>query len=391
MPSLLVTNDFPPKVGGIQSYLWELWRRLPPGEVTVLTTAYSGAAAFDAAQPFRIERAGRVLLPTPGLARRIDALAGEVQADVVFLDPALPLGALGPRLRSAPYVVVLHGAEVAVPGRLPGSHRMLARVLHGAVGVVAAGTYPAREAARAAGRGLPTLVVPPGVDVARFHPPAGEAERDATRRRLGLPEDAPLVLGVSRLVPRKGFDVLIAATARLNHGGTPGPGGAGVHLALAGAGRDRDRLRRRAAAAGLGGRFHLLGRVSDADIAGLYGAADVFAMICRERWGGLEAEGFGIVFLEAAACATPSVAGRSGGAEDAVVDGVTGFVVAPRDAGAVAAALDAVLSDPDLRKRLGAAARARAEAEFAYDALAARLAPLAAGDVSVLTPPAPAR
>jgi phosphatidylinositol alpha-1,6-mannosyltransferase len=388
MPSLLVTNDFPPKVGGIQSYLWELWRRLPPGEVTVLTTAYPSAGAFDAAQSFRIERAGRVLFPTPALARRIDALAAEVRADVVFLDPALPLGALGPRLRSAPYVVVLHGAEVTVPGRLPGSHRMLARVLHGAAGVLAAGTYPARVAAGVAGRALPGLVVPPGVDVSRFRPPSGAGERDATRRRLGLPTGAPLVLGVSRLVPRKGFDVLIDATARLGHGATPGPAsyGAGVHLALAGAGRDRARLRRRAAGAGFGERFHLLGRVSDADLPALYGAADVFAMVCRERWGGLEAEGFGIVFLEAAACATPSVAGRSGGAEDAVVDGETGVVVAPRDTGAVTAALDALLSDAQLRRRLGKAARARAEAEFAYDALAARLAPLAAGDVSVLTP-----
>ncbi|MGH9038256.1 MAG: glycosyltransferase family 4 protein, partial [Acidimicrobiia bacterium] len=235
MPSLLVTNDFPPKVGGIQSYLWELWRRLPPGEVTVLTTAYPGAGSFDAAQSFRIERAGRVLLPTPGLARDIDALAAEVRADVVFLDPALPLGALGPRLRSAPYVVVLHGAEVTVPGRVPGSHRMLARVLHGAAGVVAAGSYPARVAAGVAGRALPGLVVPPGVDVARFRPPAGAGERDATRRRLGLPGDAPLVLGVSRLVPRKGFDVLIDAVARPGRGSTGGPG---VHLALAGAGRD---------------------------------------------------------------------------------------------------------------------------------------------------------
>jgi phosphatidyl-myo-inositol dimannoside synthase len=377
MPSLLVTNDFPPKVGGIQSYLWELWRRLPPAEVTVLTTGYPSAAAFDAAQPYRIERAGRVLLPTPALARRIDALAAEVGAGVIFLDPALPLGALGPRLRR-PYVVVLHGAEVTVPGRLPGSRRMLARVLAGAAGVVAAGSYPAREAVRAAGRALPTLVVPPGVDVDRFRPPAGAGEIAATRQGLGLPPaDTPLVLGVSRLVPRKGFDVLIDATARL---------GGGVHLALAGAGRDRDRLRRRAAGAGLGERFHLLGRVPDADLPALYGAADVFAMLCRERWGGLEAEGFGIVFLEAAACATPSVAGRSGGAEDAVVDGVSGLVVAPGDTAAVAGALDRMLSDPEERRRMGAAARARAESEFAYDTLAARLAPLAAGDVSVLAP-----
>ena len=163
MPSLLVTNDFPPKVGGIQSYLWELWRRLPPDEVTVLTTPYDGTAEFDRAQPFRVVRdKDRVFLPHPALAGRIDALARDLGADLIFLDPALPLGALGPRLRAAPYVAVLHGAEVTVPGRLPGSRALLRRVLDGAAGVLAAGTYPAEEAARAAGRPLPGLVIPPG-------------------------------------------------------------------------------------------------------------------------------------------------------------------------------------------------------------------------------------
>src|SRR5438552_979107 len=280
MPSLLVTNDFPPKVGGIQSYLWELWRRLPPGEVTVLTTPYPGAAEFDRAQPFRVVRdrgcswrlplrssgghpsSPGVLLPTPALAGRIDALARDVGAGVIFLDPALPLGALGPRLRAAPYVAVLHGAEVTVPGRLPGTRALLRRVLDGAAGVLAART----------------------------------------------------------------------------------------------------------------------------DLAAVYGAADVFAMCCRERWGGLEAEGFGIVFLEAAACGLPAVAGRSGGAGEAVDDGSTGFVVDPLDAGAVAEALARLLADPTLRRAMGAAARARAETAFAYDRLAARLSPLARGNLSVLTP-----
>lgn len=383
MPSLLVTNDFPPKVGGIQSYLWELWRRLPPEEVVVLTTQHPGAPAFDAAQSFPVVRAASpVLLPTPALARRIDSLARQVGAGVIFLDPALPLGALGPRLRAAPYVVVLHGAEVTVPGRLPGSSALLRRVLHGAAGVLAAGSYPAREAARAMGRPLPGLVVPPGVDVERFRPTSGPAERAATRGRLGLPADAPLVLGVSRLVPRKGFDVLIEAVARL---------GPRIHLALAGAGRDRARLTRRAARARLGDRFRLLGRVPDADLPALYAAADVFAMCCRERWGGLEAEGFGVVFLEAAACAIPAVAGRSGGAEEAVVDGLTGLVVEPRDPAAVAGALDGLLSEPARREAMGTAARRRAEKHFAYDALAARLRPLAGGDTSVLAPVPAAR
>ena len=390
MPSLLVTNDFPPKVGGIQSYLWELWRRLPPGEVTVLTTPYPAAAEFDRAQPFRIVRdRSRVLLPTPALARRIDSLAREIGAEVVFLDPALPLGALGPRLRAAPYVVVLHGAEVTVPGRLPGSRALLRRVLTGAAGVLAAGAYPAAEAARAAGRPLPGLAIPPGVDVDRFRPAGDEpAVRALTRKRLGLPETAPIVLGVSRLVPRKGFDVLIDAVARLARHRYPAGSAAGepVHLALAGSGRDRDRLARRGERAGLGDRFHRLGRVPDDQLPALYSSADVFAMCCRERWGGLEAEGFGIVFLEAAASGIPAVAGRSGGAGEAVEDGETGFVVDPLDAGAVAGALDRLLADPALRRTMGAAARTRAGTAFAYDSLAARLAPLARGDLSVLTP-----
>jgi phosphatidylinositol alpha-1,6-mannosyltransferase len=155
---------------------------------------------------------------------------------------------------------------------------------------------------------------------------------------------------------------------------------------VAGAGRDRARLARRADKAGLGERFRLLGRVPDAALADLYAAADVFVMCCRERWAGLEAEGFGIVFLEAAACGVPAVAGRSGGADEAVADGHTGFVVEPRDTAAVTGALDALLSDPGLRQRMGTAARRRAEAEFAYDTLAARLEPLARGDLSVLAP-----
>jgi phosphatidylinositol alpha-1,6-mannosyltransferase len=328
----------------------------------------------------------RVLLPTPALAGRIDALVREVDAGVIFLDPALPLGALGPRLRSAPYVAVLHGAEVTVPGRLPGSRAALRRVLHGAAGIVAAGSYPAEEAARAAGRPLPGLVIPPGVDVDRFRPTDDSAGRAATRKRFGLPEAAPLVLGVSRLVPRKGFDVLIDAIARLSAPGARPAVGGEVHLALAGSGRDRGRLARRAARAGLGDRFHLLGRVPDEDLAAVYGAADVFAMCCRERWGGLEAEGFGIVFLEAAACGLPAVAGRSGGAWEAVDDGTTGSVVDPLDAGVIAGALAGLLADPALRRTMGAAARARAERAFAYDILAARLTPLARGDLSGLGP-----
>jgi phosphatidylinositol alpha-1,6-mannosyltransferase len=363
---LLVTNDFPPKVGGIQSYLWELWRRLDPASFTVLTTAYDGHAEWDARQPFGVERSpSRVLLPTPALARQVDALARRTDAGLVLLDPALPLGLIGPRLAAAPYGLVLHGAEVTVPGRLPGSRQALRRVLRGAREVVAAGGYPATEAERAAGRSLPVTVVPPGVDVDRFRP-LDEGERRAARARLGLPVEGRLVVSLSRLVPRKGMDVLIKAAVRL---AGPRPD---LTVAIAGAGRDRSRLDRLVARTGAPVR--LLGRVPDADLPALYGAADVFAMLCRNRWAGLEQEGFGIVFLEAAACGVAQVAGDSGGAAEAVADGETGLVVRqPGDPVAVAVALARLLDDDRLRRRLAQAARARTLARYSYDILAETL------------------
>jgi phosphatidyl-myo-inositol dimannoside synthase len=377
VPSLLVTNDFPPKVGGIQSYLYELWRRLPPDETTVLTTQYEGAAEWDATQRFRVERVReRVLLPKSGLAARIDSLARQVGADVVFLDPMLPLGLVGPRLRAVPYVVVAHGAEVTVPGRLPGTRQLARRVLRASSGVVAAGTYPARIATRVTGTPLPVINVPPGVDTDRFRPLPPE-ERASARTRFGLPVDRPVVLGLSRLVPRKGFDVLIDAVAGLD---------VDVQLAIAGAGRDAARLESRAARRGIAGRTRFLGRVPEPDVADLYACADVFAMLCRERWAGLEAEGFGIVFVEAAACGVPAVAGRSGGAHEAVVDGETGLVLKPRDVGAVRAALERLLRDDALRAGFGAAARRRAVDELSYDRLAARLLRVARGDLGALAP-----
>ena len=365
MKHLLVTNDFPPKIGGIQSLLWEWWRRLPPDSFVVLTSPYAGAAAFDATQPFRIERVREpVLLPHPVMVRRINDLADEIGASLVVLDPAVPLGLVGPSLR-LPYDVVIHGAEVTVPGRLPGTRQALGAVLRGARNVVSAGEYAAREAERAAGQTLPVTVVPPGVDIERFRPLTA-AERDAARSRLGLPVDAELVVSISRLVPRKGFDVAIRAVAALAAGRPR------LCLAIAGSGRDERRLRRMAADLHAPVRF--LGRVGHDDLPLLYGCADVFTMACRTRWGGLEQEGFGVVFVEAAACATPQIAGDSGGAAEAVVDGVTGRVLSrPERWGDVAAAIEELLDDDTMRAAMATASRERAVAEFSHDVLTRRL------------------
>ena len=365
MKHLLVTNDFPPKIGGIQSLLWEWWRRLPPESFAVLTSPYAGTEEFDAEQPFLIRRTREpVLLPHPWMVSRINTMAREVGADLVVLDPALPLGLVGPSLE-LPYDVVLHGAEVTVPGRLPGSKQALSHVLRKARHIVAAGGYPAAEAERAAGRTLPITVVPPGVDTERFHPLTA-AERSAARAHFGIPDTAELVAGISRLVPRKGFDTAVRAVSLL-HKSRPD-----LVLAIAGGGRDAERLQ--GLAESLKAPVRFLGRVNNDDLPRLYGSADVYTMLCRNRWGGLEQEGFGIVFLEAAACGVPQVAGHSGGAAEAVADGETGFVIGEaNDPREVATAIERLLDDPDLRARMGAAGRERVVREFSYDVLARKL------------------
>lgn len=354
MALLLVTNDFPPKLGGIQSYLWELVRRVP--NVTVLTARSAPTVecrAFDEAQPFRVVRHdARVLLPSRTLVATVDGLAREIAADAVIVDPVLPLGLVAPALTAAPVWAVVHGAELTTPGRLPGARQLAQRVLHAVEGVIAAGGYPARIATEVAGRPLRRVVIPPGVDTDRFRPGGGD------RSQFGLPAQVPLVLGISRLVPRKGFDVVIDAVIRSDS----------WHLAIAGDGRDGPRLLRRARP--IADRVHFLGRIPDDALPSLYASADVFSMACRDRWFGLEAEGFGIVFLEAQATGLPVVAGRSGGSHEAVADAETGFVVDPRDVGAVH---DAIARAFAHRERLGAAARRRMEAEYTWDELARRL------------------
>ena len=365
MKHLLVTNDFPPKIGGIQSLLWEWWRRLPPDSFAVLTSPYQGADEFDAAQPFHIERVREpVLLPHPWMVNRINDMARRVQADLIVLDPAVPLGIVGPSL-ALPYDVVLHGAEVTVPGRLPVSRQVLGRVLRKARHVIAAGGYPAAEAERAAGRSLDVTIVPPGVDTSRFVP-LGDDERRVAREHFGVAPDAEVVVGLSRLVPRKGFDTAIRAVARLKDERP------GLVLLIGGGGRDAERLA--GLAKELSAPVRFLGRVPNDDLARLYACADVSMMLCRNRWLGLEQEGFGIVFVEAASCGVPQIAGRSGGAAEAVADGETGFVIdPPTDVEAVVVRLRQLLDDAGLRERMSIASRQRAEREFSYDVLTRRL------------------
>jgi phosphatidylinositol alpha-1,6-mannosyltransferase len=366
MKHLLVTNDFPPKVGGIQNLLWEWWRRLPPDSFAVLTSPHPGAESFDAAQSFEIRRVREPwLLPHPLMVRRINQMAREIGADFVVLDPAVPIGIVGSRLE-LPYMVVLHGAEVTVPGRLPLSRLVLSRVLKNAEHIIAAGEYPAAEARLAGGNVLPITVIPPGVDTQRFRPLSDE-ERKTSRREFGVSEDAELIVGVSRLVPRKGFDTLIEVAAALRISRPR------LQVLIGGSGRDAKRLQKLIDK--LGAPVRMLGRVSDEQLPRLYGCADLSAMLCRSRWGGLEQEGFGIVFSEAASCGVPQIAGKSGGAADAVLEGLTGRVVQnPSDTAQVSSTVIQLLDDAFLRSLMSVASRERALNTFDYNVLAKSLA-----------------
>jgi phosphatidyl-myo-inositol dimannoside synthase len=409
MRHILLTNDFPPKVGGIQSYLWELWRRLPPDDVTVFTASHPGAAWWDREQKFRVIRTKEpVLLPQPHLVHRVRQVAEDIGAKAVMIDPALPLGLVGPSL-GLPYGVVLHGAEVTVPGRLPVSRQLLQRVLRSASLVVAAGGYPEAEARRAfqeakdqegtsavdGGSGLvfpPSVQIPPGVDTDRFKP-LPHIERAAARARLKLPVIGPLVVSVSRLVPRKGMDTLIEAAGMVARDFP------GLSVAIAGGGRDRHRLEKLASRTNV--RVDFLGKLPDADLPDFYACADVFALCCRSRWWGLEQEGFGVVLVEAAAAGIPCITIDSGGAGEAVRDGETGIVAKPgaldEDPGSgrqraaqvaeIAEALTKLLGNPELARRMGEAGRRRAEEELSYDALAAKLGDAIDGLAALGNPP----
>ncbi len=366
MTHLLVTNDYPPKIGGIQTYLYELWRRLPAERFGVLTIDGEGARLFDATQGYPIRRLSvKMLLPTPGIAREINRFAREIGATHVVLDPVFPIGLVGPWLECS-YSLVTHGAEVAIPGHIPVIRPLMKRSVSRSRLVIAAGGYPAREIRAIAGSMTPRLVsIPPGVDIDRFRP-LGVEERVRARRRFGIADDALCIASISRLVPRKGMDVLIRAAAALR------PRYENLEVVIGGTGRDEGRLAQLIERSGAPVR--LVGRVADDDLAPLLGCADIAAMICRNRWFGLEQEGFGIVFLEAAAVGIPAIAGDSGGASEAVVNRETGIVVMnPRSVTDVTRSLNALLGNDALRARMGHAGRVRLERLYDYDQLAREL------------------
>jgi phosphatidyl-myo-inositol dimannoside synthase len=364
--TLLVTNDFPPRVGGIQRTLGALVGELPPQRVAVLCPSWDGAEAFDAKVPYRVFREPQQFLwPTPAVGRRVDAAVGAFGAEVVLFGATYPLALLGPRLArmGTPYLAAAHGFEYWL-SIAPGAHALLRRATSRAARVpVMCSQFIARVVRTAVPDRVPVSVLYPGADVDAFHP---DLPFEDIRERHGV-ADRPLVVCVSRLVPRKGQDVLIRAMGPVRR---RVPDAA---LLIVGGGPYRRGLEALAANAPPGA-VTFAGEVSERDLPRYYRAGDVFAMPCRTRRAGLEIEGWGNVFIEAAACGRPVIAGDSGGARETLVDEVTGLLVDGSNVEAVGRAVASLLEDPDRARAMGAAGRARVERHYAWPRATEQLA-----------------
>jgi phosphatidylinositol alpha-1,6-mannosyltransferase len=364
--TLIVTNDFPPRQGGIQSFVHQLARRQPEGSVVVYASDHGGSAAFDAAQPFPVVRhGGGLLVPTPSVRRGAAAILRAHGCSAVWFGAAAPLGLLAPALRAAGarrIVASTHGHEVGW-AMLPAARQALRRIGRDCDVVTYLGEYTRGRLRPAFGPRASLRQLSPGVDAATFHP---GIDGSAVRARHGL-TGRPVIVCVSRLVPRKGQDALVRALPAIR-AAVPG-----TVLLLVGDGRYREQLAAIARRLGMAQHVVLTGGVPPSELPAHYAAGDVFAMPCRTRRGGMDVEGLGIVYLEASAIGLPVLAGDSGGAPDAVREGETGYVVDGRDEAAVARRLVRLLSDAELRARLGAAGRAWVEREWQWPVVAGHL------------------
>jgi phosphatidylinositol alpha-1,6-mannosyltransferase len=375
---LIVTNDFPPRRGGIQSFVHALALRLPADGVVVYAPAWAGAAEFDARQPFPVIRHPRsLMLPLPSVGARACALLAEHGCDTVLFGAAAPLGLLAPRLRRAGaqrIIGITHGHEAGWAA-LPGARSLLRRIGDEVDVLTYLAEYFRIRLARAlsadaAGR---MVKLAPGVDPACFSPGAGGAR---IRRELGIAPDRPVVVCVSRMVPRKGQDTLIRAWPAVRAAAAGDP-----VLLLVGDGPDRSRLDRLASEAHVGGSVIFTGPVSWDDLPAYYDAGNIFAMPCRTRRAGLDVEGLGIVYLEASATGLPVVGGDSGGAPDAILDGETGYVVPGRSEDALSQRLIELLADPARAAAMGEKGQAWIDREWTWDLVAQRLQHILAGSL----------
>jgi phosphatidyl-myo-inositol dimannoside synthase len=367
---LLVTEIFPPIVGGSAQLFECIYSRLAAARVTVLTAATRDSERRSGMTILRTQSApawgvidARSALHHLRAATRLRRLSG--RGAVVHCGRILPEG-LGAGLAAlaagAPYLCWVHGEELAYI-RESRELTALARFVTSRASGFFANSRNTAGLLHAFGVPETHLhVVHPGVDSERFHPAVTGAEQ--VRRRLA-PDGGPLMITIGRLQRRKGHDRAIEALANVRDA-VPG-----LRYAIVGDGEERSRLEALARSLGLQERVVFAGAVAAADLPQYYAAADFF--VHPNRQDGNDFEGFGMVFLEAAAAGLPVIAGRSGGVPEAVAEGVTGLLVSGTDAGELGDAIVRLAMSPDLRQQLGTAGRTRAATAFTWERAAAQV------------------
>ena len=376
MRVLLVTNDFPPTIGGIQSYLRDFINTLSPQDVVVFASTQDAVAAadWDDQAAYRVYRwPRRVMLPTPATTRRMQQIIRAENIDVVWFGAAAPLALMARAARAAGarrVVASTHGHEVGW-SMLPGARQVL-RLIGSHCDVVTYISDYTLSRFRAA-FGEPAFEwLPSGVDSRRFSP-LSAAQRQAVRSQLGWRIGRHYVVCISRLVPRKGQDQLVLLWPDVL---THFPD---ATLVIVGGGSRRFTARLRRLAGNLADdRIIFTGRVGEKHMSHMLHAADVFAMPCRTRGGGLDVEGLGIVYLEAQAAGIPVIAGRSGGAPETVTP-ESGIVVDGRSQQDILAALMALLSDPKRCATMGRQGRSFVEQSWTWERMGDRLRRILAG------------
>jgi phosphatidylinositol alpha-1,6-mannosyltransferase len=376
---LLVTNDFPPRPGGIQSYLQNLVGELVKTgthTLTVYAPKWKGCEAFDveAAQSSYdvVRHPTTLMVPEPSVAMRMRRLIADRDVDTVWFGAAAPLALLTPLARHAGASRVIastHGHEVGW-SMLPLARTALRRIGNDTDVVTFVSHYTRDRFASAFGPRAALEHLAPGVDTDRFEPNSVARAELRARYRVG---ERPVILCLSRLVPRKGQDMLIRALPAIRQRID------GAALVIVGGGPYRTTLHRLAHEFGVAEHVVFTDGVPGEELPAHHAMADVFAMPCRTRGAGLDVEGLGIVYLEASASGVPVVAGRSGGAPESVIDGETGLVVDGWDVGAIAAAVGDLLADPDRAAHMGAAGRRWVVDNWQWRTKAQRLGELLTG------------
>ena len=371
---LVLTELFLPTKGGTAVWFDEVYRRMGGKAIHIVTADVPGAAEHDAGHPNSVHRVSLKRIPwlkPESLVMYLKfffmslKLALTHRFEAIHAGRALPEGLVAwavARLTFRPVVIYAHGEELTGWGR-GNKYRAMCFALRNADVVIANSDFTRTTLTDMGVNPSRVELIHPGVDTTRFRP--GLPAQDL-REQIGVGQDAKLILSVGRLSRRKGFDTVIQGLERLVAAGLD------VHYAIIGIGEDEAYLRATAATAGLEQRVRLLGHVSIDDLPRWYNACDLFVLVNREVGG--DTEGFGMVFIEAAACGKTVLAGTAGGTGSAVIDGVTGLRVDGEQLAAVESALKTLLADDTLRVRLAEAGMERARNELSWEAIATRTA-----------------